>query len=199
MTRFAITWDYRCPFARNANEHVVTAVKGGAPYEVEFVPFSLSQVHVEEGGRAVWDDPEKARDLLAIEVGIAVRNLYPDKFLDVHLALFGCRHDKGNDIRERDVLADVLAENDLDVRAIFSEVDSGSPRKEFRASHEAAVAEHSVFGVPTFIVGSGAAFVRIMTRPDGDAALARRTIDGIVETIVGRPEINEIKHTTIPH
>ena len=31
---FAITWDYRCPYARNANEHVITALEAGADWDV---------------------------------------------------------------------------------------------------------------------------------------------------------------------
>ena len=52
----------------------MTALRAGAPWDVEFVPFSLSQVHVEEGGTPVWDDPAKAADLLAIEAGLVVRD-----------------------------------------------------------------------------------------------------------------------------
>src|SRR5438874_13413158 len=65
---FAVTWDYRCPFARNAHEHLLTALEAGAPWDVTFSPFSLDQVHVEEGGTPVWEDPEKARNLLAMQV-----------------------------------------------------------------------------------------------------------------------------------
>ena len=46
---FTINFDYRCPFARNANEHVIAALAGGADYEVSFKAFSLSQVHVADG------------------------------------------------------------------------------------------------------------------------------------------------------
>ena len=48
-TAFSINWDYRCPFARNGNEHVMAALEGGADYDVTFVAFSLNQVHVDEG------------------------------------------------------------------------------------------------------------------------------------------------------
>ena len=30
MTPFAVTWDYRCPFARNAHEHVLDGLAAGA-------------------------------------------------------------------------------------------------------------------------------------------------------------------------
>jgi len=54
-----------------------------------------------------------------------------------------------------------------------------------------------VFGVPTFIVGDEAVFVRVMDRPGGDAAVARRTVERVLETIAGWPELNEFKHTSI--
>lgn len=46
--RFAIGFDYLCPFARNAHEHVIAGLRGGAGWQVRFVPFSLPQVHLEE-------------------------------------------------------------------------------------------------------------------------------------------------------
>ena len=58
---FAVTWDYRCPFARNFHEHVLTGLEAGADWDVRFVPFSLDQVHVAEGDPDVWDDPSRGR------------------------------------------------------------------------------------------------------------------------------------------
>ena len=46
---FAVTWDYRCPFARNACEHLAVALEAGAAWDVTFVPFSLNQAHAELG------------------------------------------------------------------------------------------------------------------------------------------------------
>jgi hypothetical protein len=37
-----------------------------------------------------------------------------------------------------------------------------------------------------------------MTRPEGDGALARRTIERVVDLTAGMPELNEFKHTSIP-
>jgi hypothetical protein len=54
-----------------------------------------------------------------------------------------------------------------------------------------------VWGVPTFVQGDEAVFVRLMTRPRGDAELARRTIDRLVELLGGFPELNEFKHTSL--
>ncbi|HEX2849899.1 MAG TPA: DsbA family protein [Acidimicrobiales bacterium] len=194
---FAVSWDYRCPFARNAHEHIVEGLKAGADWDVTFVPFSLNQVHVAEGEPDVWDDPTKTSALLAMEAGIVVRDRFPDKFLDAHAALFRARHDEAQDIREKDVIAGVLTAQGVDADAVFAEIDDGWPLETFRKEHERAAGDHSVWGVPTFIAGDQAVFIRFMHRPEGDAALATRTIERAVDLVGGWPELNEFKHTSI--
>jgi hypothetical protein len=76
-------------------------------------------------------------------------------------------------------------------------VESGWPAKIVRDEHERVVDQLEVFGVPTFIVGDSAVFVRLMSRPDGDAARARATVDRILELMTDQPEINEFKHTRL--
>jgi predicted DsbA family dithiol-disulfide isomerase len=196
-TSFGITYDYRCPFARNAHEHVVAGLRAGAPWEVEFVPFSLTQSHVEEGGTPVWDDPTKTSHLLAIEAGLVVRDRFPDQFFDVHLGLFAARLDESRDLGNESVVRDVLSANGVDADEVLAEVAGEGPRRIFRKAHEEAETVHHVFGVPTFIVGPKAVFVRIMTRPEGDAVRARTVIDHVIELIDGHDELNEFKHTTI--
>ena len=195
---FAVTWDYRCPFARNAHEHIVAGLRDGADWDVTFVPFSLNQMHIEEGDPPVFDEPDRYPGLLANEAGIVVRDRYPDKFFDAHVALFAARHDQTRDLREREVIAGVLDEQGVDGRAVLDAMDDGWPLDTFRKEHEAAEAEHRVWGVPTFIVGDRAVFVRLMTRPQGDGALARRTIDRVLELMDSAPELNEFKYTSIP-
>ena len=194
---FTVTWDYRCPFARNAVEHVLLGLGSGAPWDVRFAAFSLNQVHVQEGGPDVWDDPAMAPALRAMQVGIALRDGFPEAFGRVHGALFAARHDEGRDLREDEVLAAVLAEQGVDADAVFAEIEGGTPLATYRKEHEHLVAEHSVFGVPTFIAEGQAVFVRLMHRPHGDADLARRTIDRVLDLVTGWPELNEYKHTTI--
>jgi hypothetical protein len=66
-----------------------------------------------------------------------------------------------------------------------------------RRAHEEAVAKWEVFGVPTFVVGDRAVFVRLMSRPQGDAILARRTIEGVLDVFDAQPDLNEFKYTTL--
>src|SRR5687767_14127959 len=77
-TTFAVTYDYRCPFARNAHEHVLTALENGAAWNVRYVPFSLGQVHVAEGDPDIWETPENDSGLLAHQVSVVVRDRFPD-------------------------------------------------------------------------------------------------------------------------
>ncbi len=194
---FSVTYDYRCPFARNAHEHLVVGLRAGADWDVVFSPFSLNQAHVEDGGLPVWDDPSKAGDLLATEASLVVRDNFPDRFFDVHLALFAARHDRGLDLREESVIRAVLDGADLDSDKVFAIVADGGPRATFRQAHEASVTDHRVFGVPTFVLDDNAVFVRIMTRPADDGSVARSTIDGVLALLEHHPEINEFKHTSI--
>jgi hypothetical protein len=197
MLEFSVNWDYRCPFARNVHEHVVAGLEAGADWKVTFVSFSLNQVHVEEGQPDVWDDPERAPALLAMQVGIAVRDLMPEQFHRVHLALFAARHDQGLDIRERDVLHEVLRAEGVDAGAVLAEIATGAPLETFRKEHERSVADHRAFGVPTFVANDQAVFVRLMHRPRGDGAIAVSAIERVVDLVAGWPDLNEFKHTSI--
>lgn len=197
LPAFAVTWDYRCPFARNAHEHLIEALRAGAGWEVTFTPFSLSQVHVPEGGNPVWEDPEARPDLIALEAGLVVRDRRPEDFLRAHRALFAARHDEGGDLRDEAVVRRALESAEVPSDEVLAEVAEGWPLEQLRKEHEAAANDYSVFGVPTFIVGAHAAFARIMDRPQGDPDLARTTIERIVRLVSEHPELNELKHTTL--
>jgi hypothetical protein len=197
MKPFAVTWDYRCPFARNAHEHLVVALADGADWQVTFLPFTLSQAHVPEGGTPVWDDPAKAQDLLALAAGVVTRDQYPDRFLEAHVALFTARHDEGLDLRIPEVVARVLDGAGVPGDKVLAEVESGAPVQELRRAHEEAVSRWEVFGVPTFVVDDRAVFVRLMSRPGGDGAQARRTVEGVLNLFDSMPDLNEFKYTTL--
>jgi hypothetical protein len=196
-TKFAVTWDYRCPFARNAHEHILDGLAAGAGWDVTFVPFFLNQTHVEEGATPSWEDPAHTPDLLSLEAGLVVRDQFPEQFLAVHRSLFAARHDEGGDLRDPEVVRNALARAGADPDAVLAEVGAGWPRKVARSEHERMVDELAVFGVPTFILDHRAVFARLMTRPQGDGAAARATIDGVLQLVDGHPELNEFKHTRV--
>lgn len=193
---FAVTWDYLCPFARNAHEHVVEGLRAGADWDVDFVPFSLKQT---KAITPIWDleEPTVEPGVLALLAGVAVRDGQPDRFLDAHVALFAARHDHGRDPRDETVVREALHTAGADVDAAMEAVRDGSALVTLRKQHEAAEDEHDVFGVPTFIAGAGASFVRLMRRPTGPQD-AIATVERVVDLLTGWPALNEFKWTRIP-
>ena len=193
---FAVTFDYRCPFACIAHDHVVEGLKAGADWDVTFSPFSLGQAHVEEGEPDIWEHPGTDSGLLALQAGIVVRDQYPDRFLEAHMAMFDARHVEARQIRDEEVVRDVLDGVGVDADAVMAEVASQTPLETIRKEHEAGVAERGVWGVPTFIVGERAAFVRLMDRSGGDGERAVATVDRILDLLEWR-SLNEFKHTDL--
>jgi protein-disulfide isomerase-like protein with CxxC motif len=197
---FAVTWDYRCPFARNAHEHVLSGLATGADWDVTFLAFSLGQAHVEEGQPSVWDKPEQDGGILALQAGVVVRDQFAERFPNVHRALFAARHDNALQLDDRAVIEGVLREQGVGPDEVFARIDSGEALATIRDEHERVVASHHVWGVPTFIAGDQAVFVRLMDRsPVGaDAAASVRTVERTVDLVSGWTELNEFKHTSIP-
>ena len=187
-----LTYDYLCPFARNANEAMVEYVATGADVEVRYAPFSLHQ-NSRSGDTAVWDDPSGADSsgVRALLWSLAVREGTPESFEAFHVALFNARHDDGIDINDPTELANVARAVGLDADRIAEDVATGVPMKALRDDHTALVDDHAVFGVPTFISGDEAVFVRFMERHAIDDIA--RTIDMVTWT-----NLNEFKRTRIP-
>lgn len=195
---FAVTWDYRCPFARNAHEHLLKGLEAGADWDVRFQPFSLDQTHVEEGQPPVWERPDEFRGLLVNLAGVVVRDRYPDRFFDVHWALFEARHDEGRDVRDPDVVASVLKDHGVDATTVMAEIDEGWPLQTLQREHTEVAESLGVWGVPTFIQDDRAVFVRLLDRPADDPAPSIRTVERVLELIGTFPALNEFKYTKIP-
>ena len=193
---FGITWDYRCPFARIVHAHVIAGLLDGADWNVRFVPFSLGQVHVEEGEAPIWERPQDDTGLLALQAAVVVRDASPTDFPLVHRALFEARHADGAQLRDESVLRAILEGQEVDPDPIFAQIATGIPLATIRDEHTAAARDLDVWGVPTFMTDRHAAFVRLMELPV-DAADARRSVERIVEMLAEWPSLNEFKHTSL--
>jgi 2-hydroxychromene-2-carboxylate isomerase len=189
----AVTFDYRCPFAYNGNAAVIAALRAGSDVDFSFTPFSLDQIHVEEGQPPMWErDPsEWGSGVLSLLYGIAARDAFADHFFDAHLALFAARHDHGLKLDDEAVLRDAVASAGLDPDAVAEEAHSGRPLKTLAAEHTEAVERWSVFGVPTYIEGEEAVFIRFMER--GRVDDLEQTLELLQFT-----RLNEFKRTRIP-
>jgi hypothetical protein len=189
---FAITFDYRCPFARHMHIGLVAGLRDGRDWQTRFIPFSLDQVHIPEGEPAVWDRPpdDRGSGVRALEWGLAVRDTFPELFGEFHLRVFDIRHVHGKRFTEEELRL-AATEAGLDPEAVAQEVASGRPIKVLAAEHAEAVDRWSVFGVPTVIEGDEAVFVRIM-RPG-----TPEDIDELLGNI-HRTDLNEFKRTRLP-
>ncbi|MFO7548976.1 MAG: DsbA family protein [Acidimicrobiia bacterium] len=189
--QFQITFDYLCPFARNAAEAVVRGLEAGRDWEVTHRAFSLAQVHLPDGEPDVWEAPDGRSGLLALQWGIAVRDHLPERFPAAHLALFAARHDHGRDLRDESVVREAVASAGVDSETVARIVAGGTPLEALATEHLEGLADHQVFGVPTVIAGDQAVFVRLMER--GRPEDLDRVLDLIAWT-----GLNEFKRTTIP-
>lgn len=193
---FGLTSDYLCPFARNANEHVITALRAGAPWDVDVRPFSLTQAKAAEAGEVRWDAPAALRrsGVLALAVAEVVRERAPDRFLDVHLELFALRHDHAEDLRDPDRVATALERAGAPTVLVD---DAADGLEAVRTSHETLVARE-VWGVPTVLGSERAVFVRLLDRPDGDATRSLERVERIVRLVEDEPMLHEFKQVDLP-
>ncbi len=196
MTRyFAVSFDYRCPFARNAQEAVVTGVREGRDWDVRFLAFSLDQVHVAEGEPPVWERPpaERGSGVLALEWGIAVRDAFPDQFLAAHVALFAARHDHGEKLADESTCCARRSDRvELDADAVAAEVATGRPLADARGgAHRSGEAVGDVRRADVRHRDDRAVFVRLMERDRPD------DIDAVLD-LFAFERLNEFKYTRIP-
>ena len=198
MTSFDLSYDYRCPFAKNIHLHVITALRAGADFTVNFVPWTLSQGYKEESAPDVWDDPTRDDALLALAASVSVRDHQPDLFFDAHEALFLARHGGGVRLTTFDEVSVVLDKVGVDVDRVRDDLASRRPYGVIGASYH-DFERYEAFGVPTFVVNGAATFVRYMTEPSGDAKVSIRVIESLLTLMELEPELNEFKHTQVPY
>jgi hypothetical protein len=193
---FELSYDYRCPFAKNIHLHVLSALEAGADFDVDFVPWTMSQGYKAEDAPDVWDDPEHDPDLLALAVSVSVRDQQPDQFLAAHEALFRARHEQAVRLVTFEEIERVLAPVGVDVAMVKRDLATRRPHQvigEKFKKYESVEA----FGVPTFVVGNDATFVRYMSPPTDDPKASIALIESLVTLMTRQPELNEFKHTRL--
>jgi hypothetical protein len=188
--KFGVTFDYLCPFARNAHESVLLGLAEGRAWKVNFLAFSLAQANAPEDDPAVWFNPTGQTGLAALQWGVAIRDHWPELFDSAHRALFAARHDRGLDINDPQVIAEAVSDAGCDPDAVAQVVSTGEPLCKIAGEHMMA-AGRMAFGVPTFITDEQAVFARFMDRD------CPEDIDQTLQMLSWN-SLNEYKHTTIP-
>ncbi len=196
MLTFQLSYDYRCPFAKNIHLHVIEALRSEADFDVTFVPWTMSQGYQASGAPDVWDDPDRDPEHLALAVSTSVRDLQPERFLDVHAALFRARHNRAIRLVTWDEIKVALAGIDIDLDFVADDLASRRPYKVIGESFR-EFERYEAFGVPTFVVGNDATFVRYMNEPT-DSSSSIALIESLVSLMSNESALNEFKHTKVP-
>ncbi len=194
---FQLSYDYRCPFAKNIHLHVIAALRAGAEYDVTFAPWTMSQGYKTDGAPDVWDDESRDAEHLALAVSISVRDEQPAAFLDVHEALFRARHERGVRLVTLEEISHALDGVSVDLPQVFTDVASRRPHKVLGESFR-EFERYDAFGVPTFVIEGDATFVRYMNAPDGPPATSIGVIDSLLTLMSDQSALNEFKHTRVP-
>jgi hypothetical protein len=111
--------------------------------------------------------------------------------------MFNYRHVNGGNLGDRAKITTIIESAGGNAEQAFADVESGRTLTVVREEHTKFVNSHQVWGTPTFIVDDKAVFVRLLDHAHGDAAVATRTIDRILDDI-DWPILNEFKHTSVP-
>lgn len=197
MTSFDLSYDYRCPFAKNIHLHVLKALEAGADFDVNFVPWTMSQGYQDDGAPGVWNDPLFDAEHLSLAVSVSVRDQQPDLFLAAHEALFRARHERAVRLVTIEEIDDVLRPLGVDMEQVRIDVASRRPHEVIGKSYE-EFSTYEAFGVPTFVVNGDATFVRYMVPPTDDAAESIKIIESMITLMALEPNLNEFKHTRLP-
>lgn len=197
MLSFKLSYDYRCPFAKNLHLHAITALRAGGDFDVTFVPWTMSQGNKAPGALDVWDDPSRDEEHLALAVSTSIRDLQPDYFLDAHEALFRARHERAIRLVSMKEIEGVLRPTGVDLDLIVSDVASRRPHEVIGECFR-EFERYEAFGVPTFVVGDDATFVRYMTTPNDVPQDSVTVIDSLLQLMTAQSALNEFKHTKVP-
>jgi 2-hydroxychromene-2-carboxylate isomerase len=197
VTSFDLSYDYRCPFAKNIHLHVLKALEAGADFDVNFVPWTMSQGYQDDGAPDVWNEPSFDAEHLSLAVSVSVRDQQPDLFFAAHEALFRARHERAIRLVTIDEIDSVLRPLGVDMELVRIDVASRRPHEVIGKSYE-EFSTYEAFGVPTFVLNGDATFVRYMVPPNDDAAESVKIIESLITLMALQPNLNEFKHTRLP-
>ena len=199
---FDVFFDYRCPFVYNAEGWLaqVREARGADAFHARWRPFSLEQINQTVGPEhKVWEvaEEEMPGGIMAHRAGRAALRQGEEAFARFHPLLLKARHEDRADLADRAVLEAVAGSAGLAVDRFKQDLADPSTLTEIVESHTASVAEHGVFGTPTFVFANGAGAFLKLIKP-GDPGEAVRFFDALVEVMEAGLFIGEIKRPQPP-
>jgi predicted DsbA family dithiol-disulfide isomerase len=193
---FDVFYDYLCPFVYRASV-LLQNVQGSGErsLKVGWRYFSLTQVNSKDDGWTVWEAPagDRVKGRLAFKGAAAARR--QGRFDEFHMPMLLARHRDRLDIDQVEVVERVAVDSGLDLDQFRRDMADPHILDALARDHRQAVAEHGIFGTPTFVFQDGAAAYVRLSEPTGTAD-ALRVFDALVEVAADEPGILEIKR---PH
>jgi predicted DsbA family dithiol-disulfide isomerase len=197
VRQLEVFYDYLCPFVYRASVLLQNVKDSGErPLNITWRYFSLVQVNSKVEGFTVWDAADsEARGRLAFKAAEAARR--QDAFDDFHMALLRARHERRADIDAVAVVEQVADDSGLDLDRFRKDMADPQIIGALERDHRAAVADHGIFGTPTFVFGGGvAAYVRLSEPPEASGSVA--IFDRVISIGAEEPRILEIKRPVKP-
>jgi predicted DsbA family dithiol-disulfide isomerase len=195
---FDVFFDYLGPFVYRVAGMLDEVHSSGARLiDVRWRYFSLTQVNSKNDGWTLWDAPgsETVRGRLAFHAAEAARR--QGRFHDLHMPLLLARHRERLDLDDETVIERVAADAGLDLERFAADLRAPDILDAVARDHREAIAEHGVFGTPTFVFADGAsAYVRLAGPVEGGDAV--QVFDRLISIAAGEPRILEIKRPRRP-
>lgn len=197
-TEFTVYYDYLCPFVYRASVMLDNVERSGErDLRVHWRYFSLMQVNSIEEGWTIWDAPDTddVKGRLPFMAAEAARR--QDRFDAIHMPLLHARHRDRRNINDISIVERIAEESGLELERFRRDMADPDIVRALARDHQQAVAEHGVFGTPTFIFPNGeAAYVKLSEAPSGADALV--IFDRLLAVALAEPRILEIKRPDKP-
>ena len=144
----------------------------------------MAQINSKEGPEwKAWEQTEDSATLglLAMTAGEAALRQGKKSFEAFQLTLLTARHVDRKDLSNPDVILEAAESSGLDMARFREDWADKSILQDLGDSHNKAVEEYGVFGVPTFIFPDGtSAFLKIYPPPDEEAVEMFEAVSGVM-------------------
>ncbi len=196
-----VYFDYACPFADSAARWVSELKKQiGDEVQFEFKFFPLEQVNAPaDVDEAIWDLPRENRSPArhSMQAGAAALQQGRDAFDAFNLELMKLKHSEGKDHGKRASITEAAQRAGLNMAQFEEDLEDDDLLDIVREHYETGLAEHGVFGTPTFVFPSGSAvYLQLLPAPTAEEAVPLWR--EFVATAEGRPNYREFKRTRRP-
>lgn len=196
-----IFFDFSCPFVYRAGMWVDELERqGGTDYVFRWRALPLEQINSDKGDDwLLWEQPDdfRSRGLLAFRGAQAAMRQGDAAWSRFRTALLRARHEDEHDISKRAVVLSAASAAGLDLDQFAADLDDRSLMPAIGEDYASGRDSHGAFGTPTFVFPDGSsAYVKLTRVPDADQAMPMWR--EFVQTVVGRPEFQEIKRPQKP-